>query len=77
MLKTKEYHICDRCKKEIEKEKINFAPYHRWCYELCDECNKDFLKFKNEVEDVEKYWETLEKEYQFGEYLPQEIEKVE
>ena len=77
MLKTKEYHICDRCKIEIEKEKINFAPYHSWCYELCDNCNKDFLKFKNEVKNLENYWETLEKEYQFGQYLPQEVEKVE
>lgn len=75
MLKTKNYHICDRCKKEIEE--INFAPYQRYCYELCDKCNKDFLKFKSEVEDLKKYWETLEKEYQFGEYLPQEVEKVE
>lgn len=75
MLKTKEYHICDRCKEEIEE--INYAPYQQWCYELCDICYEEYQTFKRKTDELMENWTKLEKNYLFGHYLPEEDEKVE
>ena len=75
MLKTKEYHICDRCKQVLE-ENINNAYDNLRMYELCNECYKNFNKFKSKVKKLEDDYETLEKLYMFGKYLPTDDEKV-
>lgn len=75
MLKTKEYHICDRCKQVLE-DKIEIAYDNLRMYELCNECYKDFNNFKQEVERLERDYEKIEKLYMFGKYLPKDDEKV-
>ena len=75
MLKTKEYHICDRCKQVLE-ENINHAYDRLAMYELCNECYKDFNNFKQKIEKLEREYEKLEKFYMFGKYLPKDDEKV-
>lgn len=72
---TKEYHICDRCKKEIKEEEINNAYYTRWYYELCNECFEKYTEFNKETNKLKKKWEKLEQKYQFGDYLPKEDDK--
>jgi len=76
MLKRKEYHICDRCKKEIKEKDINHVAYTYHFYELCDKCNILFEEFDNKVIKIKKQWEELEKDFKFGEYLPKEVEKI-
>lgn len=77
MKKVREYHICDRCKKEILKEEINYVFYNQWCYELCDICKEVFELFEIKVNGLKSQWEELEKEYKFGSYLPKEEKEVE
>ena len=72
MRKIKEYHICDKCKKEIQVEEIQKAYYVNWYYELCNDCYKTYEEFQSKIKKIENKWEKLEKEYQFGEYLPKE-----
>jgi len=72
MKKTREYHICDRCKKEIDKDKINYTPYEMWFYELCDKCNELFDIFIKQINKLKNEWQDLEIEYQFGTYLPKD-----
>ena len=74
MKKIREYYICDRCKKEINEEEINKAYYTSWYYELCNKCYEDFNEFKNKTEKIRNKWEQLEQEYQFGRYLPEDLE---
>lgn len=72
MKKIKEYHICDRCKKEIREEDIiHVSDYSRY-YELCDDCDNVYIEFKTKVQNLKRKWEELEKEYKFGEYLPKD-----
>ena len=72
MKKIKEYHICDRCKKEIHKDEINERFDYGYHYELCDICKDNFDLFQLKVEKLKKKWEELEKEFMFGKYLPKE-----
>ena len=74
MKKIREYYICDRCKKEIDEDKINKAYYTGWYYQLCDDCFKKYKEFKDLIEKLKKKWEKLEQEYQFGKYLPEDLE---
>jgi hypothetical protein len=76
MLKTKEYYICDRCKKEIDKDKINKRYDNMYSYELCDECSIDFDNYKLEIKRLENEYEEYGKLYKFGKYLPKDDEKV-
>lgn len=70
MLKRKEYHICDRCKKEIDK--INSAFDFQYCYELCDDCMDKFKEYDKKRSSLEKAIIKLAKKYQFNKYLPKE-----
>lgn len=70
MKKIKEYHICDRCKKEINNNEINEVFDYAHHYELCDECKEIHDEFQRKVNGLKKSWEGLERKYQFGEYLP-------
>lgn len=74
MRKTREYYICDRCKKEIDKDKINKTFYINWYYELCDDCFEKYKEFDNKLNKIKEKWKKLEKEYQFGDYLPEDLE---
>lgn len=74
MKKIREYYICDRCKKEIDKDKINKAFYTNWYYELCDDCFEKYKELDDKLDKLKKKWEKLEKEYQFGNYLPEDLE---
>lgn len=74
MKKTKEYYICDRCKKEIDENKINTKIYLNWYYQLCDDCFKKYKEFDNKIDKLKKEWEKLEKDYEFGDYLPKNEE---
>ena len=76
MKKIREYHICDRCFKEIEKPIIEYD--YQYMYELCEECDKcykDYDKLTNELIDkIDK----IRKDYKFGQYIPKnELEKGE
>lgn len=75
MKKIKEYHICDRCKKEITEEEINLRYDYTNRYELCDNCDYTYIEFETKVKKLKEKWEELEKEYKFGKYLPKEKEK--
>lgn len=72
MKKMKEYHICDRCKKEITGKEINEVYDYAYLYELCNDCLKLHNEFERKVKGLKKDWENLEKEYKFGQYLPKE-----
>lgn len=72
MEKTKTYYICDKCKKEIKEEEIQRAYYVEWYYELCNECFESFKEFNGKAGKIRNKWEKLEKEYQFGYYLPKD-----
>ena len=72
MKKIKEYHICDRCKKEITDEEINEVFDYAYRYELCNECKDVHDEFIRKVNGLKKTWEHLEEKYKFGEYLPKE-----
>ena len=72
MKKIKEYHICDRCKKEINEEEINLRYDYAGCYELCDDCDYTYIEFNTKVQNLKEKWEELEKKYKFGKYLPKE-----
>lgn len=72
MKRIKEFYICDRCKKEINKEEINEIFDYGYHYELCKECKDIHVEFDKKVNSLKKKWESLEKLYKFGEYLPRE-----
>lgn len=72
MKKIKEYHICDRCKKEINEEEINLRYDYAYRYELCDDCDNVYIEFETKVQNLKEKWEELEKEYKFGKYLPKD-----
>lgn len=72
MKKIKEYHICDRCKKEMTEEEINLIYDYAYCYELCDDCSDRFIEFETKIRNLKEKQEELEKEYKFGRYLPKE-----
>ncbi len=72
MKKIREYYICDRCKKELEENKINHEFYNMWCYDLCDKCKELFNSFETKVNSLKNQWQDLEIEYKFGTYLPRE-----
>lgn len=74
MKKIREYYICDRCNKEILKEEINYIYYNQWHYELCDNCKEIFELFEIKVNNLKNQRKELEKEYQFGIYLPEDLE---
>ena len=50
MEKIKKYYICDRCKKEIAKEDINYIcdGLTMYNYELCKECKETYKEFNEE-----------------------------
>lgn len=68
MKKTREYVICDRCKKEMEK--INFGYDYKFRYELCDECYGYFKQYKEEKAELIQMINATEEKYKFGIYLP-------
>lgn len=72
MKKVREYHICDRCKKEISDKEINEEFDYAYHYELCYECKNIYDEYNRKVNGLKKTWEGLEKKYQFGKYLPKE-----
>lgn len=72
MRKVREYHICDRCKKEITEKEINERFDYAYHYELCDSCDDVYIEFETKVQNLKEKWEKLEKEYMFGKYLPKE-----
>lgn len=73
MLKRIDHVFCDKCKKEIKEREIVYHEFYTaYIYDLCDECYKQFKEFDNKVKRLKNKWEKLEKEYQFGEYLPKE-----
>ncbi len=69
MKKLKEYHICDRCGKEILGDPF-MAPDNFYIYELCYECNEIFKKYNEENKKIETKWDIIAKKYKFGKYLP-------
>jgi len=76
MKKTKEYYICDRCKKTIEdySKKENYVTdvYNGYFYDLCKECMADFNEYKIKLSGLDKTYKTLSEKYKFGRYLPRE-----
>lgn len=73
MLKKVDHCYCDKCKKEIkEGEKKHRKFYSVYGYDLCENCINEFNEFYNKILNLQKQWEQLEKEYQYGEYLPKE-----
>ena len=76
MKKTKEYYICDRCKKTIEdysEEENNVTDiYNVYFYDLCKECMVDFNEYKAKLAGLDKTYKTLSEKYKFGRYLPRE-----
>ena len=72
MKKIKEYHICDRCKKELSKDDFIGICGDLYFYDLCKECKKDYDEYKSKAEDIRKQWDELTKKYQFEKYLPKE-----
>jgi hypothetical protein len=71
MRKRIEHCYCDKCKKEIIGN--SRQEYYRcFIYDLCDKCYEEYTEFKIKTEKLKEQWEKLEKEYQFGEYLPKE-----
>lgn len=70
MKKIREYYICDRCFKEIEKPIIEYD--YQYMYELCEKCSKDFKKYKDSRDYLETRFDEITKEYKFGKYLPKD-----
>lgn len=75
MKKVRKYYICDRCKKELEENKINRVYYQMWAYDLCDKCKELFDLFETKTNSLKNDWQDLEMEYKFGTYLPEDKEK--
>ena len=74
MKKTKEYYVCDRCKEEIPKDKINIAPDMMYCYELCDRCFEIYHKYRNQIKLLDNKYDRIAKNFKFGKYLPKNLE---
>lgn len=76
MIKTKEYYVCDRCKKEIEdyseKENNVCDGYNAYFYDLCKECKVDYEEYTRKLAGLNKTYKTLSEKYKFGKYLPRE-----
>ena len=75
MKKTKEYYICDRCKKELEKDDFKDICGFEYFYDLCKECKKEFDKYEIEVKELDKKFDDITKKYKFGKYIPKEETK--
>lgn len=70
--KTREYYICDRCKKEITEEDTRYevGDFINACnYDLCDDCYKAYEEYKSRVEDLDKEVKEMTKTYRFGKYM--------
>lgn len=72
MKKIKEFHICDRCKKELGKDDFIDICCLDYFYDLCKECKKDYDKYEEELKELDGKYGELAKKYQFGKYLPKE-----
>lgn len=72
MKKIKEYYICDRCKKELQEDDFIGVCGDMYFYDLCKECKKDYDEYTEKIKKLEKKWNGITKEYQFGKYLPKE-----
>ena len=75
MKKVKEYYICDRCKKEFDKNKLYVCNYNMWSYDLCEYCKKDLETLELAVNNYLDLIRDEEERYQFGRYLPKDKEK--
>lgn len=75
--KTREYYICDRCKKELEKDtRYEVGDFiNAYSYDLCDNCYKEYEEYKSRVESLDKKVKEMTKLYRFGKYLPKEEPK--
>lgn len=74
MEKHRVYYICDRCKKEVNKEDLKQVSDMGYFYELCDDCKALFDEYDKKTQEAEKQLDDMAKEYQFGKYLPKENE---
>ena len=68
MKKIREYHICDRCFKEIEKPIIEYD--YQYMYELCEECDKFYKDYDKLINELIDKIDKIRKDYRFGQYLP-------
>ena len=70
--KTREYYICDRCKKELPDKEARHEVWdliNAYTYDLCDDCHKEYEEYKSRVEDLDKEVKEMTKLYRFGEYM--------
>ena len=70
--KTREYYICDRCKKELTEKDTRYEVgdfINAYNYDLCDDCYKEYEEYKSRVEDLDKEVKKMTKLYRFGKYM--------
>ena len=72
MKKIKEYYICDRCKKEINKPYFVCDGITYCNYELCKDCKETYDKFIEEYQTIQNKFDELNKKYKFGKWLPKD-----
>lgn len=74
MERTRVYYVCDRCKKEVEKDKVIRVTSMPYCYELCEECKESYDEYQEKIKELEEQIDEITKIYQFGKHLPKESE---
>lgn len=75
MRKIREYHLCDRCNKEIDEKKLSVCYDNTYKFELCDECKEIFDKYKEELKQVDMKKDRISKKYNFGKYLIKKLQE--
>lgn len=68
---TREYHVCDRCGEELLDQPIirTDPPY---IYELCVDCDERFLKYKKDINELNRKYDEVQQYYGFGKYINNE-----
>lgn len=75
MKKVKEYYVCDRCNKELEKKYVVFAFESGYRWDLCAECANIFEEYKGKCDILEEKAKKIQEEYNFGSYLAMKDDK--
>lgn len=74
MKKVKEYYICDRCKKELDKDELKKIGdiYNAYTYELCEQCENDYYSYDIHMKAIYENAKALTEGHNFGKYMYQE-----